>query len=183
MQSAKLVKVAIVAAVSLWLAGCASTANNSVATPTETTQTADTTEVMTVTDPAVRAVLRSGKVDATPEQISEMLDKQTFLFGYNQDFLQASDYGPLDVHAIYLNSPEGLDKKLVIQGHTDERGTRSYNLGLGERRANTVKNYLAAQGVDPSRIEVISFGFEKPLDPAHNEAAWEKNRRAVVIVE
>lgn len=73
-------------------------------------------------------------------------------------------------------------KNIVIQGHTDERGTRTYNLALGERRANAIRDYLIAKGVVAKRIEVISFGFERPLDPEHNETAWDLNRRAVIVV-
>ena len=72
---------------------------------------------------------------------------------------------------------------MIIEGHTDERGTRTYNLALGERRAKAVKNYLALKGVSPSRVEVVSYGFEKPVNPAHNEAAWAENRRAVITTE
>jgi len=69
-----------------------------------------------------------------------------------------------------------------IEGHTDERGTREYNLALGERRANAAKNFLAAQGVDPGRLSVISFGKERPAVEGANEDAWARNRRAVTIV-
>ena len=71
---------------------------------------------------------------------------------------------------------------MTIEGHTDERGTREYNLALGERRANAAKNYLVALGIDPSRILTISYGEERPVDPGNNEAAWAQNRRAVTVV-
>ena len=73
--------------------------------------------------------------------------------------------------------------KVRLEGNTDERGTREYNLALGERRANAVKAYLVAQGVSPSQIEVVSYGEEKPVDPGHNEAAWAKNRRVQIVYE
>jgi peptidoglycan-associated lipoprotein len=65
-----------------------------------------------------------------------------------------------------------------IEGHADERGTVEYNLALGQKRATSVRNYLIAAGIDSGRVFTISYGKEKPLDPGHNEAAWEKNRRA-----
>jgi len=68
--------------------------------------------------------------------------------------------------------------KIQVEGHCDERGTVEYNLALGERRANSVKKYLLSLGVPENRLSTISYGKEKPLDPAHNEAAWAKNRRA-----
>jgi len=72
---------------------------------------------------------------------------------------------------------------VVIEGHCDERGTREYNLALGERRANAIKNYLVSQGVAPSRISTISYGKEKPEDVGSNDAAWAANRRGVTVVQ
>ena len=72
--------------------------------------------------------------------------------------------------------------KIEIQGNCDERGTNEYNLALGEKRALSAKRYLVNLGVDPSRIEVVSFGEEKPLDPGHNESAWAKNRRDDFVI-
>jgi peptidoglycan-associated lipoprotein len=72
--------------------------------------------------------------------------------------------------------------KIQIEGHCDERGTVEYNLALGERRANSAKSYLTTLGIPSSRISIISYGKERPLDPAHNEDAWTKNRRAHTII-
>jgi len=72
--------------------------------------------------------------------------------------------------------------KIQIEGHCDERGTNEYNLALGERRANSAKEYLISLGISPDRISTISYGEERPLDPGHNEEAWAKNRRAHFIV-
>ncbi len=70
---------------------------------------------------------------------------------------------------------------ITVAGHSDERGTREYNLALGERRANSVKNYLVALGVDSNRIRTVSYGKEQPVDPRSVEAAWAKNRRGVSL--
>ncbi len=72
---------------------------------------------------------------------------------------------------------------VAIEGHADERGTREYNLALGERRANSVRNYLVALGVSPSRISTISYGKERPAVPGSNDAAWSQNRRGVTKVQ
>jgi peptidoglycan-associated lipoprotein len=72
--------------------------------------------------------------------------------------------------------------KFQIEGHCDERGTDEYNLALGERRANSTKNYLISLGIDASRISTISYGEENPLDPGKSEEAWSKNRRAHFVV-
>ena len=70
----------------------------------------------------------------------------------------------------------------TVEGHADERGTRDYNIALGERRANAAKNYLASLGIDPSRISVISYGKERPAEIGSTEEAYAKNRRAVTVV-
>jgi peptidoglycan-associated lipoprotein len=72
--------------------------------------------------------------------------------------------------------------KIQIEGHCDERGTAQYNLALGERRANSTKQYLVSLGISVDRISTISYGEEKPLDPGHNEEAWAKNRRAHSVI-
>nr|WP_285905914.1 peptidoglycan-associated lipoprotein Pal [Pseudodesulfovibrio sp. SB368] len=74
------------------------------------------------------------------------------------------------------------DVRVVIEGHCDERGTEEYNLALGERRARAAYEHLVILGVDPSRMSIVSFGEERPLDPGHNETAWAKNRRAEFVV-
>ena len=86
----------------------------------------------------------------------------------------------MKAQARYLK--ENADKTVVIQGHTDDRGTREYNIGLGERRANAVRRYLITQGVAAERIEVISFGKEQPAVVGANEDAWAQNRRAVTVI-
>ena len=73
-------------------------------------------------------------------------------------------------------------RTVTVEGHADERGTREYNLALGERRANSVKNYLISQGVAANRIKTISYGKERPVALGHNEAAWSQNRRGVSVV-
>jgi len=95
------------------------------------------------------------------------------------------DIRPGDV-AILKQNAEILKKypkvKIQVEGHCDERGTNEYNLALGERRANSTKNYLISLGVSTERISTISYGEEKPLDPGHGEEAWAKNRRAHTII-
>ena len=76
---------------------------------------------------------------------------------------------------------QNSDVTVVVEGHADERGTREYNLALGERRANAAKDYLMTYGVSSDRIKVISYGKERPIDPGSSPLAWSKNRRAVTI--
>ena len=72
--------------------------------------------------------------------------------------------------------------RVTIEGHADERGTREYNLALGDRRANAAKNYLASRGISPSRMAVISWGKERPEALGSDESAWAQNRRAVTVI-
>ncbi len=87
----------------------------------------------------------------------------------------------LENQATWLGQYQSL--VVVIEGHADERGTREYNLALGDRRANSVKNYLVALGVSPSRLTVISYGKERPAVPGANDMAWSQNRRGVTLVK
>jgi peptidoglycan-associated lipoprotein len=104
---------------------------------------------------------------------------RVFYFDYDQSQLQQSDLTALEMHGdILRNNP---DRAIVIEGHADERGTREYNLALGERRANAIRSFLTAAGVSSSQIESVSYGEERPDDPGHSEASWARNRRAVLI--
>jgi peptidoglycan-associated lipoprotein len=85
----------------------------------------------------------------------------------------------LHAHAGYLVANPSAT--VMIEGHCDERGSREYNIGLGERRANTVKQFFEAEGVDPAQLNTISYGEERPEMLGHDEAAWSKNRRAVLV--
>jgi peptidoglycan-associated lipoprotein len=93
--------------------------------------------------------------------------------------VDASDQATLQSQAQWL--ARYPNTRIVVEGHCDERGTRDYNLALGERRANSAKNYLASLGVDPSRIQTVSYGKERPQAAGSNEAAWAQNRRAVTV--
>ena len=101
-------------------------------------------------------------------------------FGYDRFDLTAAARATLERQAQWLR--EYPNRRIVVEGHADERGTREYNLALGERRANAVKNYLVAVGVSPSRVSTISYGKEQPAVLGATEAAWAQNRRGVTVV-
>ncbi|MEA2999089.1 MAG: peptidoglycan-associated lipoprotein [Sphingomonadales bacterium] len=101
-------------------------------------------------------------------------------FDTDQYNVDDQDKAVLDAQAAWLQHNPRV--RVVIEGHCDERGTREYNLALGDRRANAAKNYLAARGVDPSRMTTISWGKERPEALGSDEQAWAKNRRAVTVV-
>ena len=101
-------------------------------------------------------------------------------FGFDQFSLSNDARSTLDKQAAWLKNNPGVT--IRVEGHCDERGTREYNLALGERRANAAKDYLIANGVNPDRIVTISWGKEKPVANGSNEAAWRQNRRGVTRV-
>ena len=115
----------------------------------------------------------------SPEYITEVLGDRVY-FDFNSSVINAQAQGTIKRWAEWMNAY--TDIFVVVEGHCDERGTREYNLALGERRANAVKNYLVALGVDPVRIGTISFGKERPAVEGHTEAAWAQNRRAVLVM-
>ncbi len=101
-------------------------------------------------------------------------------FDYDKSDLRADTRDILKSNAEWVKANPGT--KIQIEGHCDERGTEEYNLALGERRANSVKNYLVSLGISAERLFTISYGEELPEDPRHVEEAWAKNRRAHFLV-
>jgi len=102
------------------------------------------------------------------------------LFDTDEYALSADDRSVLDAQAAYLQQFPSVT--VTIEGHADERGTREYNLALGDRRANSVRNYLESRGVSASRMTTISWGKERPAVEGSNEGAWAQNRRAVTVL-
>ena len=101
--------------------------------------------------------------------------RSTFRFEFDEAEIASGDLRVLQEHAVRLN--RNRDQSVVIEGHCDERGTREYNLALGERRAMAVSDFLLANGVRPSQMSTRSFGEERPVDTASSEEAWAQNRR------
>ena len=101
-------------------------------------------------------------------------------FGYDRYDLSSQARATLENQARWLSQYPTLN--VTVEGHADERGTREYNLALGDRRANSVKNYLIALGVSPSRIQTISYGKERPAVPGSNSTSWSQNRRSVTKI-
>ena len=101
------------------------------------------------------------------------------LFDYDSSELSSEAKLTLDKQSRFLRV--NSDLTFTIEGHCDERGTREYNLALGERRANAAKDYLMTYGISGKRISVISYGKEKPVNPASSPIAWSQNRRSVTV--
>lgn len=97
-------------------------------------------------------------------------------FDFDSDAIRSDAANILNQHASFLNRNQGA--RVQIAGHTDERGSREYNMSLGERRAAAVRSYLAGKGVNAADVEIVSFGEEQPVATGSNESSWAKNRRA-----
>jgi peptidoglycan-associated lipoprotein len=116
---------------------------------------------------------------AEPSLKDELAQCNTVYFDYDRYDLRPDAIATLEKAAKVLKQyPNAI---ITIEGHCDERGTVEYNLALGERRAHAVKTYLINYGIKPDNLITISYGKERPIDPGHNEEAWAKNRRAVLV--
>jgi peptidoglycan-associated lipoprotein len=134
--------------------------------------------------PAVATDAGSGSLDrAIPgsqaDFVAQMMGADTVFFDTDRYNIDSQDAAALAQQAQWLSRYP--NKRATVEGHCDERGTRDYNLALGERRANSAKNYLVSQGVDASRVTTVSYGKERPLALGSDEAAYAKNRRAVTV--
>ena len=102
-------------------------------------------------------------------------------FDFDKSTIRSEYVDTLRAHAAFLaNNPE---VKVTVEGHCDERGSREYNIGLGERRSASVQSFFTAEGVAASQINTISYGEERPAADGHDESAWSQNRRAVIVYE
>ena len=113
----------------------------------------------------------------TVEYLAEGVPDRVF-FATNESILTTASRETLRAQAAWLRKNPGIN--VVLEGHADERGTREYNLALGERRALEVRDFLVVKGVSGKKIRVVSFGEEKPLKSASNEKAWAENRRVEI---
>ncbi len=110
-----------------------------------------------------------------PSEFSPNTNLKTIYFDFDKYNIRPDDAKALDGDAAWLKA--NADNLVLIEGHCDERGTNEYNLALGEKRAKAAMNYLVAQGVQASRITIISYGKERPVCTEKTEACWAKNRR------
>ncbi|MBN8816674.1 MAG: peptidoglycan-associated lipoprotein Pal [Sphingomonas sp.] len=131
-------------------------------------------------DPNAGANTGDTVVPGSAQDFQRSVMSDTIHFALDMYDIDATSRSILDTQATWLL--KWSDRRITIEGHADERGTREYNLALGDRRANAAKNYLAAKGINPARITTISYGKERPIALGSDEASWAQNRRAVTIV-
>jgi len=129
--------------------------------------------------PVARTAPVSGVVKGSKEDFIASVGDRVF-FDFDKYSLRADAKATLDKQAAWLKTYQNYT--FTVEGHADERGTREYNLALGERRANSVREYLVAAGVPASRIKVVSYGKERPVALGSNDAAWAQNRRGVTVL-
>jgi len=134
---------------------------------------------------AAAAAAQAAEQAAASEQAAEIQRLEdavatvgnVFYFEYDSSTMTASAQAAVDAHIALLKTN---DRTIRLEGHTDERGTRDYNMALGERRANAVRDYMAASGVANYRIESVSYGEEQPVAYGSGESNWSQNRRVVL---
>ncbi len=127
---------------------------------------------------------KSAVVTTTPPQPPPVVIHPSLgdvFFDFDKSELRTDAVAQLKTNAGWLEAKAG--RKVIIEGHCDERGTNEYNLALGERRANSAKDYIVNLGVEPARLKTVSYGEEKPFAQGHNEEAWAQNRRAHFVPE
>ncbi len=110
---------------------------------------------------------------------ASLLSTRIIYFTFDSSEVAADYLSIVTAHAEYLSANPG--KSVVLEGHADERGSREYNIALGERRGLSVANLMKLQGVSASQIQVVSYGEEKPVDFGHDDVSWEKNRRVEIV--
>lgn len=143
------------------------------------------TEMKKEADDTAKAGMSEAELQAQAEQARlaalNRFENEHIYFAFDSSALGTTAQMVLKQKADWLQ--ENQDAGILVEGHCDERGTVEYNLALGDRRANSAKDFLITLGIDAGRISTITFGEEKPLDPRANEEAWAKNRRAQFVVK
>ena len=147
------------------------------------------------TNPSQTVTTEPDFVDETPreevfpadiEELNRYVQSKGYVrdafYTYDESTLDDAAQSALTSSANWLKGREGAGYHLLVEGHCDERGTEQYNLALGDRRANTAKDYLVTLGINGGRIRTVSYGEERPFDDGHDDGAWGKNRRAHLVL-
>ena len=170
MKITQLTKLALVIFALGGLAACSSTSEDAAADSSQTEQTTNSSSESGQSAAAAAAEERARR---------SALATRIFYFDFDVSEFRGSDRDVLTYHARDLAA--NPSKRVRLEGHADERGTREYNLALGERRANGILNYLIVNGAARSQIEVVSYGEERPADRSTGDAAYQRNRRVEIV--
>jgi len=165
--------VALTVASALAISACSKKAPEELPPPPQAPSTS------APTTPAPPA--QSGPTPGSQAHFAQQMNgRDTIYFDTDRYNIDSEDQAALQAQAQYLSQYSSA--RATVEGHADERGTREYNLALGERRANAAKNYLVSLGIPANRINTVSYGKERPKATGSNEAAWAQNRRAVTVI-
>ena len=159
-------RVLLVAAIAVGLAAC-------------TKKTVPEAPAAQPAQPATQAAVDVGKYGPEDLDTDACLKQRTVYFDFDQDAVKPEFQAIMACHAKYLQ--DRPESRITLEGNADERGTREYNLGLGERRGNAVSGALQAAGGSAGQLTVVSYGEERPVDTASTEEAWAKNRRVEIV--
>ncbi|MBE0494317.1 MAG: peptidoglycan-associated lipoprotein Pal [Thiomicrospira sp.] len=182
MSLERLKQLFMVGALGVALVGCSSTPTDESAGVSTSDSVSQTSTGAGETASLAGQAEDQAAVNEKAQQIADAfaaLHGKRVHFDFDRSEVKSEFHDVIKLHADYLSI--NPDAKLTVEGHCDERGSREYNLALGERRANAIKNALIAEGVEPARIDVISFGEDRPLVEASNTEAWAQNRRGEFV--
>ena len=174
-MNGRLISLAALAAALALNAGCARRTRELPPEPPSSTVPAETDPYGSETGPVSGVAVPGSRADFIQSVPSDRV-----FFDFDSYSLDGEDRATLDAQAAWLARHPTV--RVTIEGHADERGTREYNLALGDRRANAARDYLQSRGVAASRMQTISWGKERPAVEGSNEYAWSQNRRAVSVV-
>ncbi len=167
-------KLLVSAFLVLFVAACATKPKDAADSSGSGSSSSDSSVEGTISETA-----GSGIVKGSQEDLIVNVGDRVF-FGYDSSDLDSDALELLQDQVAWLK--QNSDVSVTIEGHCDERGTREYNLALGEKRAQSVKNYLIGLGISPDRVSTVSYGKERPAVVGSNDGAWAQNRRSVTIV-
>ncbi len=170
MQVGNLTKSVIVSAAMIWAAGCSTTSTTTDAGSAGAGAGAQAGGASSYG--TAGGSLSSGAV-VTPEELKQL--RTVFYFDFDQSVVRQEGFADLEAHARYL--AQNPSASVRLEGHADERGTREYNIALGERRAQSVERLMVVNGASANQIETVSYGEEKPAVLGHDAASWSQNRR------
>jgi len=172
-------KIFFAALVAVFLAGCQTTSNQAPVEDKSGAASAGTQSGATTSGTQSGAVSGSQTGMNPLKDPNNILSKRSIYFEFDS-FVVADQYKPIiEAHAKYLAANKNA--KVTLQGHADERGSREYNIALGQKRADAVKRMMQLMGVQEMVVETVSFGKEKPRNMGHDEAAWAENRRVDIV--
>lgn len=180
MRLNKTVKALAVALPMFALAACSSNSDSGASSTANTNNQSSASSATAEENVRAEALRREQEIKEQQErELAKLRSEHIIYFDFDKSTV-SSDFGRLlDAHANFLNSNPNVS--VLIEGHADERGTPDYNIALGERRAKAVVTYLENMGVNASQLSTVSYGEEKPMVKDRTEAAFAKNRRAVIV--